>query len=96
MSRGRGRCLFEVCLRLRCAHCRQACAANREERAGASLLAQIIVGRFASYLLINGTTLFIRRVECDFRREIKALDQSGLPRTDWIAKSLLAAPPQML
>jgi hypothetical protein len=59
-------------------------------------LAQIIVGKFASYLLIDGTTLSIRRVECDFGREIKALDQSGLPRTDWIAKNLLAAPPQML
>ena len=96
MSCGRGRCLFEVCLRLHCAHCRQACAANREERAGASLLAQIIVGKFASYLLIDGATLSIRRVEYDIEREIKALGQSGLPRTDWIAKNLLAAPPQML
>jgi hypothetical protein len=64
--------------------------------AGASLLVQIIVGKFASYLLIDGATLSIRRVECDFGREIKALDQSGLPRTDWIAKTLLAASPQML
>ena len=31
--------------------------------AGASLLAQIIVGKFASYLLIDGATLSIRRVE---------------------------------
>jgi len=42
---------------------RQACAANRESTAGASLLAQIIVGKFASYLLIDGATLSIRRVE---------------------------------
>ena len=40
-------------------------------------------------------TLFIRRVEYDIEREIKALGQSGLPRADWIAKSLLAAAPQM-
>src|ERR1700682_192241 len=65
---------------------RQACAANRESTAGASLLAQIIVGKFASYLLIDGATLSIRHVEYDIEREIKALGQSGLPRADWIAK----------
>jgi hypothetical protein len=63
--------------------------------AGASLLAQIIVGKFASYLLIDGATLSIRRVEYDIEREIKVLGQSGLPRADWIAKTLLAAAPQM-
>jgi hypothetical protein len=63
--------------------------------AGASLLAQIIVGKFASYLMIDGATLSIRRVEYDIEREIKALGQSGLPRADWIAKTLLAAAPQM-
>jgi hypothetical protein len=31
----------------------------------------------------------------DIEREIKALGQSGLPRADWIAKTLLAAAPQM-
>jgi hypothetical protein len=45
-------------------------------------LAQIIVGKFASYLLIDGATLSIRRVEYDIEREIKALGQSGLPRAD--------------
>jgi hypothetical protein len=54
--------------------------------AGASLLVQIIVGKFASYLLIDGATLSIRRVEYDIEREIKALGQSGLPRAEWIAK----------
>jgi hypothetical protein len=68
---------------------------RRARRAGAGLLAQIIVGKFASYLLIDGATLSIRRVEYDIEREIKALGQSGLPRADWIAKTLLAAAPQM-
>jgi hypothetical protein len=58
-------------------------------------LAQIIVGKFASYLLIDGATLSIRRVEYDIAREIKALGQSGLPRADWIARTLLTAAPQM-
>ena len=34
----------------------------------ASLLAQIIVGKFASYVLIDGATLSIRRVEYDIER----------------------------
>ena len=76
---------------------RQASLAQPIEKstAGASLLAQIIVGKFASYLLIDGATLSIRRVEYDIEREIKALGQSGLPRADWIVKTLLAAAPQM-
>jgi hypothetical protein len=57
--------------------------------------AQIIVGKFAPYLLIDGATLSIRRVEYDIEREIEALGQSGLSRADWIAKTLLAAAPQM-
>jgi hypothetical protein len=36
-----------------------------------------------------------RDLEYDIEREIKALGQSGLPRADWIAKTLLAAAPQM-
>jgi hypothetical protein len=58
-------------------------------------LAQIIVGKFATYLLIDGATLSIRRVEYDIEREIKAIGQFGLTRADWIAQTLLAAPPQM-
>jgi hypothetical protein len=49
--------------------------------AGASLLAQIIVGKFASYVLIDGATLSIRRVEYDIEGK-KALGQSGLRRAD--------------
>ena len=58
-------------------------------------MAQIIVGKFASHLLIDGATLSIRRVEYDIEREIKALGQSVLPCADWIAKTLLAAARQM-
>jgi hypothetical protein len=43
----------------------------------------------------TGAILSIRGVEYDIEREIKALGQSGLPRADWIAKTLLAAAPQM-
>jgi hypothetical protein len=43
----------------------------------------------------TGAILSIREVEYDIEREIKALGQSGLPRADWIAKTLLAAAPQM-
>ena len=43
----------------------------------------------------TGDTLSIRRVEYDIEREIKVLGQSGLPRADRIAKTLLAAAPQM-
>ena len=68
---------------------------SRRARRGASLLAQIIVGKFASYPLIDGATLSIRRVEYDMGREVKALGRSGLPRADWIAKTLPAAASQM-
>jgi transposase IS66-like protein len=34
-------------------------------------------------------------LSAQIEREIKALGQSGLPRADWIAKTLLAAAPQM-
>ena len=76
---------------------RQACAANREEHGGRAPVCwrKSLFGKFASYLLIDGATLSIRRVEYDIEREIKALGQSGLPRADWIAKTLLAAAPQM-
>ena len=42
-----------------------------------------------------GATLSICRDEFDIEREIKALGQGGLPRADWIAKTLLAAAPRM-
>jgi hypothetical protein len=55
---------------------------SRRRIAGTSLLAQLIVCEFA-YVLIDGATLSIRRVEYDTERENKALGWSGLPRADW-------------
>ncbi len=49
----------------------------------------------ASYLLLDGSTPEIRRVEYDVDQEIKALSTCGLPHSDWIARSLQAAGPQM-
>ena len=51
--------------------------------------------RRASYLLLDDLTPSIRRVEYDLDRELKALSICGLPHTDWIAKNLLSATPQM-
>src|SRR2546422_5895473 len=67
----------EACLKYACA-CTVRTAGKpaqpiEKSTAGASLLAQVIVGKFASYLLIDGATLSIRRVEYDIEREIKAL-----------------------
>jgi predicted phosphodiesterase len=44
--------------------------------------------RRAAYLLLDGSTLSIRRVDYDPDREIKALWGCGLPHADWIAKIL--------
>ena len=44
--------------------------------------AQIIVDKFASYLLTASSTLSIRRVKYDIKRETEALGQSELPRAD--------------
>jgi hypothetical protein len=52
--------------------------------------------RRASYLLIDGSTPTIRRVEYDLNRELKALSTSGLPHADWVAKILESARPQAL
>jgi predicted phosphodiesterase len=51
--------------------------------------------RRASYLLLDGSSPMIRRVEYDVDEEVKALSSSGLPHADWIARTLLAASPQM-
>jgi putative phosphoesterase len=51
----------------------------------------------ASYLVIEGENVSIRRVEYDVESEAKELLRSGLPHADWMAKVLLAAgyvPPQ--
>ena len=51
--------------------------------------------RRAAYLLLDDFKPAIRRVEYDVDRELKALAGCGLPHTDWIAKSLESASPQM-
>jgi len=51
--------------------------------------------RRASSLLLDGSTPAIRRVEYDVDEEVKALSSSGLPHAVWIARTLLAASPQM-
>lgn len=51
--------------------------------------------RRAAYLLLNGSSPTIRRVEYDVEAEIAALAGSGLPHHDWIARILRTATPQM-
>jgi predicted phosphodiesterase len=48
----------------------------------------------AAYLLVDQSALKLRRVEYDIEREIKAITASGLPRAEWIARTLRAARPQ--
>ncbi len=49
----------------------------------------------ASYVVLDGTTPSIRRVAYDVGREVKALEASGLPHADWVARMLRSAAPQM-
>ena len=42
----------------------------------------------ASYLLLDDLTPTIRRVEYDIDRELQALQASGLPHADWVARIL--------
>jgi predicted phosphodiesterase len=51
--------------------------------------------RRAAYLLLDGSTPTIRRVEYDVDREVRALAVSGLPHSDWVAKMLLSGAFQM-
>src|SRR6267378_1846909 len=44
----------------------------------------------ASYLVIDGESISIRRVEYDVESEAKELLRSGLPHADWLARILLA------
>src|SRR6266700_617150 len=44
----------------------------------------------ASYLVIDGESVTIRRVEYDVESEAKDLLSSGLPHADWLARILLA------
>jgi putative phosphoesterase len=46
--------------------------------------------RRASYLLIDGQSLTIRRVEYDVESEAKELLSSGLPHAEWLSRILLA------
>lgn len=49
----------------------------------------------AAYLLLDGMTPSIRRVEYDIDREVDSLSACGLPHAAWIAKSLRSARPEM-
>jgi putative phosphoesterase len=46
--------------------------------------------RRASYLVIEGESVTIRRVEYDVESEAKELLRSGLPHAEWLARILLA------
>jgi hypothetical protein len=46
--------------------------------------------------LLDGSNPSIRRVEYDVERELRALAACGLPHSDWVAKILESASPQML
>jgi predicted phosphodiesterase len=49
----------------------------------------------ASYLLLDDSKPAIRRVEYNLAAELKALAACGLPHTDWVARILESASPQM-
>ena len=51
--------------------------------------------RRAAYLVIEGSTVSIRRVEYDVEREIALLRQCGLPHSDWVAKTIASGSFQM-
>ena len=44
----------------------------------------------ASYLILDGTSASIRRVDYDVEREAQALLSSGLPHAAWICQTLRA------
>ena len=49
----------------------------------------------ASYAIVDGKTASIRRVEYDLERELKALKSNPRPGTQWFAKMLQTASPQL-
>jgi len=49
----------------------------------------------AAYLVIDESGPTIRRVEYDLEKELKALANCGLPHSDWVAKILRCASPQL-
>ena len=51
--------------------------------------------RRASYVLLDGLTATVRRVGYDIEKELNGLCNSRLPHSDWIARTLRAASPQV-
>jgi predicted phosphodiesterase len=51
--------------------------------------------RRAAYLLLDGSTPTIRRVEYDLDKELRILSGCGLPHAEWIARMLDSASAQM-
>jgi diadenosine tetraphosphatase ApaH/serine/threonine PP2A family protein phosphatase len=51
--------------------------------------------RRAAYLLLDDSEPAIRRVEYDLDTELRALSVCSIPHSDWIAKTLVSARPQM-
>jgi predicted phosphodiesterase len=49
----------------------------------------------ASYLLLDGSTASIRRVEYSVEKELQALSTCGLPGAEWTARMLQTSSPQM-
>ena len=49
----------------------------------------------ASYLLLDGGNVTVRRVEYEVEKELQVLSTRDLPHADWIARTLRAASPQM-
>ncbi len=49
----------------------------------------------SSYLLLDGGTPSIRRVEYSVEKELQALSSCGLPGAEWIARMLQTSSPQM-
>jgi predicted phosphodiesterase len=49
----------------------------------------------ASYVLIDGSTAEIRRVDYDMEKEIRGVQDAGMPHSDWIARTLRESAPQL-
>jgi predicted phosphodiesterase len=49
----------------------------------------------AAYLLLDGDTPTIRRVDYDVEKELKVLSKCGFPHADWIAHTLKSASPAL-
>jgi len=49
----------------------------------------------AAYLLLDGFTPAIRRVEYDVEKEVGALTGRAFPHAEWVARTLRSAAPQM-